>query len=323
MAHNHNHHDHSAHGSSGHGHSHSTASGHSHAPAVFDKAFAVGISLNLGFVFIEFFYGFISNSLALMADAGHNLSDVLSLALAWAATWLARRKPSKARTYGFGRSSILASLINAFLLLIAIGAIGWEAIIRFSNPVPIESGTVIWVAALGILINSATAFMFMRGKDGDINIKGAYLHMVADAAVSLGVVIAAVVLGYTGWLWIDPMISLVIVVVIAVGTFSLLKESADMALDAVPRSIDLEKVEEHLKSIPGVTAIHDLHVLPLSTTSIALTAHLVKPDGETNDKWLHEIAEGLHEEFGIDHPTIQIERGGNDEECKLAPDTVI
>lgn len=304
-------------------HNHAHRAGHSHAPAVFDKAFMVGISLNLAFVIIEFFYGYISNSLALMADAGHNLSDVLSLALAWAATWLTRRKPSKFRTYGFSRSSILASLLNAVLLLLAIGAIGWEAIIRFSNPVPVESNTVMWVAAIGIFINSATAFMFMKGKEGDINIKGAYLHMVADAAVSLGVVIAAIVMGYTSWLWIDPVISMVIVVVIAVSTYGLLKESVDMAMDAVPRSIDLEKVEKHLKSLEGVTAVHDLHVWPLSTTTTALTAHIVRPSGEITDKWIQEIAEGLHEEFGIDHPTIQIERGGTDGECKLAPDTVI
>lgn len=313
MTHSHNHTE----------HNHAHRAGHSHAPAVFDKAFIVGISLNLTFVIIEFFYGYISNSLALMADAGHNLSDVLSLALAWAATWLTRRKPSKFRTYGFSRSSILASLLNAVLLLLAIGAIGWEAIIRFSNPVPVESNIVMWVAAIGIFINSATAFMFMKGKEGDINIKGAYLHMLADAAVSLGVVIAAIVMSYTSWLWIDPVISLVIVVVIAVSTYGLLKESVDMAMDAVPRSIDLEKVEEHLKSLEGVTAVHDLHVWPLSTTTIALTAHIVRPLGEMTDEWIQEIAEGLHEEFGIDHPTIQIERGGTDGECKLAPDTVI
>lgn len=319
MTHDHNHH--SSHGSGGHTHEH--GAGHSHAPAVFDKAFAVGIGLNLAFVCVEFFYGYLANSLALMADAGHNLSDVLSLALAWAATWLTRRKPSKFRTYGFGRSSILASLTNAVLLLIAIGAIGWEAILRFMHPVEVESGTVMWVAMVGIVINSVTALFFMRGKEGDINIKGAYLHMVADAAVSLGVVIAAVILGYTGWLWLDPVISLVIVVVIAVSTFGLLKESMNMAMDAVPKSINLEEVEEHLKSLEGVTAIHDLHVWPLSTTSIALTAHVVKPDGVADDKWLLDVAKGLHEEFGIDHPTIQIERGGSDEECQLAPDTVI
>lgn len=302
-----------------HGHDH--GHGHHHGPASYNKAFAIGVALNLGFVGVEAFYGFAAHSVALLADAGHNLSDVLGLLLAWAALWATKQQPSRRWTYGFGRSSILASLTNAVVLLIAVGAIGWEAVQRFSAPEAVAEGTVMWVAAIGIVINAGTAAMFMAGSKDDLNIKGAFLHMAADAAVSLGVVIAAFVMGKTGWLWLDPAVSLAIVAVIAVGTWGLLRDSFNLALDAVPAKVDRDAVEGFLISQPGVTAVHDLHIWPLSTTSVALTAHLVQPDATVNDDALHRLSDELRTQFGIDHATIQIERG--DGECRLAPDHVV
>ncbi|HLN26027.1 MAG TPA: cation diffusion facilitator family transporter [Patescibacteria group bacterium] len=313
-------HDHSHghdHAPRAHAHDHAGGHGHHHGPATYDRAFAVGIALNLGFVGIEVFYGLLVNSLALLADAGHNFSDVVGLLLAWAAVWLTRKRPSKRRTYGFGRSTILASLVNAVVLLIGVGGIAWEAIQRLSHPQPVEGTTVMWVAAIGILVNTATAAMFMRGSKGDINIKGAFLHMAADAAVSLGVVIAAFVMSRTHWLWLDPAVSLGIVVVIAVGTWGLFRDSLDLALDAVPGAIDREAVEEYLSGLPEVTAIHDLHIWPLSTTSVALTAHLVTPGAAVNDDLLNRVSIALHDKFGIDHATVQIENGDGEQVCRL------
>lgn len=303
---------------SGHGHDHAA---HHHGPASYNRAFAIGVALNLGFVGVEAFYGIAAHSVALLADAGHNLSDVLGLLLAWAAAWMAKRQPTRRRTYGFGRSSILASLGNAIMLLVAVGAIAWEAIQRLGAPEPVAEGTVMAVAAIGIVINAATAAMFAAGAKDDLNIKGAFLHMAADAAVSLGVVVAAFLMQQTGWLWLDPVVSLVIVAVIALGTWGLLRDSIDLALDAVPTKVDRDAVQTFLESQAGVSAVHDLHIWPLSTTSVALTAHLVKPDATVDDEGLNHLAEELQARFGIDHATIQIERG--DGECLLAPDHVI
>ncbi|MDR3439149.1 cation diffusion facilitator family transporter [Telmatospirillum sp.] len=308
--------------SSDHGpHEHHHGHDHHHGPSHYDRAFATGVVLNLGFVGVEAFFGFTSHSVALLADAGHNLSDVLGLLLAWAALWATKQHPSRQWTYGYGRSSILASLVNAVVLLIAVGAIGWEAVQRFSTPEPVAEGTVMWVAAIGIVINAATAAMFMAGSKTDLNIKGAFLHMAADAGVSLGVVIAAFVMGQTGWLWLDPAVSLAIVAVIAVGTWGLLRDSFNLSLDAVPPGIDRDAVEAFLTSQSGVRAVHDLHIWPLSTTSVALTAHLVQPEAIVDDDAMCRLTETLHTRFGIDHATIQIERG--DGECRLASDHVV
>ena len=302
-----------------HGHHH----GHHHpGPGDHDRAFAVGIVLNVGFVAAEVFYGFAAHSLALLADAGHNLGDVLALLLAWAASWAGRRRPSGRWTYGFGRSTILASLVNAVLLLLAVGAIGWEAILRFSAPHEVAGITVMAVAAVGIAVNAGTAAMFMAGRKTDLNLRSAFQHMAADAAMALGVVVAALVMVRTGWLWLDPAVSLVIVVAIAAGTWQLLREAVDLALDAVPAHIDLAAVEAFLAAAPGVAAVHDLHVWPLSTTSVALTAHLVKPGAAVDDESLHGLAAELHDRFGIGHATLQVE-AGDGPECRLASPHVV
>lgn len=243
-----------------HDHDHGSARGHAHATKDFGKAFAIGITLNLAFVATEAVYGWLANSLALLADAGHNLSDVLGLVLAWGATVLVRRLPTKRRTYGLRRSSILASLINAVLLLLAVGAIAWEAIGRFRHPEPVAGGTVMAVAAVGIVINGITAWLFATGSKTDVNIRGAFLHMAADAAVSLGVVLAALAMLATGWHWLDPAVSLAIVVVITLGTWGLLRDSVNLAMDAVPAHIDPAAVEDFLANLPGVVAVHDLHI---------------------------------------------------------------
>ena len=302
-----------------HGHGHEHSHSHSHAPANFGRAFAIGIALNLGFVIVEAIYGWIAHSLALLADAGHNLSDVLGLVLAWGASILVRRIPSQRRTYGLRRSSILVSLFNAVILLFAIGAIAWEAIGRLGHPQPVASGIVMAVAAVGIAINGITAWLFAAGRTGDVNIRGAFLHMAADAAVSLGVVLAALAMRYTGWLWLDPVVSLAIVVVIAVGTWGLLRESLDLALDAVPDRIDPEQVEDWLASLPGVIAVHDLHIWGMSTTEAALTVHLVKPDARIDDALLARINKELRARFGIDHVTVQFELGDEAHPCGQAP----
>ncbi|HEV8377686.1 MAG TPA: cation diffusion facilitator family transporter [Tepidisphaeraceae bacterium] len=290
---------------------------HHHEPANYNRAFGIGIALNLGFVLIEAIFGFRAHSLALLADAGHNLSDVLGLLLAWGAIVLSRRPPTKRRTYGLRRSSILAALANAIFLLIAVGGIGWEAIQRFKAPAHVSAGTVIWVAVAGIIINSVTAILFMSGRKRDMNIEGAFLHMAADAAVSLGVVIAGVVISYTGWYWIDPVVSLIIVAVITIGTWSLLRRSVDLAMDAVPEGIDPVAVRDYLAGLPGVKAIHDLHIWGMSTTEAALTAHLVRPDAKDDDEFLTTIARELHDRFGLEHVTIQVERGSDGNSCKL------
>lgn len=309
-------HDHS-HG--GHDHQHA---GHSHAPKDFGKAFALGTALNVGFIAIEVVFGFLSNSTALLADAGHNVSDVMGLLIAWGAATLAKSPPSERYTYGYRSSSILAALFNAMFLLVAIGAIGWEAIQRLANPEPIGSVTVMIVAGIGILVNGATALLFASGRKDDINIEGAFLHMAADAAISLGVVIAGGVILLTGWLWLDPVASLLICVVIFVGTWSLLKRSTKMSLAAVPENIDTAAVRRYLSELPGVTQIHDLHIWPISTTLTALTCHLVIPGGHPGDDFLKSTAHELHERFSIEHATMQIEVSEL-MECRLAPDEVV
>ena len=309
-------HDHS------HDHSHGHAHGHSHGPASFGRAFAVGIALNLAFVAVEAVYGVIAGSMALVADAGHNLSDVLGLVIAWIASVLAARPPSSRYTYGFKSSSILAALGNAAFLLVALGAILVETVRRLIEPEPVAGGPVMIVAAIGIVINTATALMFMSGRNHDINIRGAYLHMAADAAVSAGVVVAGMLITLTGAQWIDPVTSLVIVGIIALGTWGLLKDSLKMSLHAVPPGIDEQKVRHFLTSLNGVEAVHDLHIWPMSTTETALTAHLVMPGGFPGDAFLHALAHELEHDFGIGHATVQVETIDS-HECALMSDQTV
>ncbi|HEY1710609.1 MAG TPA: cation diffusion facilitator family transporter [Rhizomicrobium sp.] len=313
MAHDH-HHDHA------HGHDHHHHHGHAHAPADFGAAFVVGITLNFAFVLFGATYGFLAHSMALLADAGHNLGDVLGLVVAWIASVLVRRAPSPRFTYGLRSSSILAALFNAVFLLITTGAIALESIQRFFRPEPVAGNTVMLVAAIGIVINAITAFMFMRGRKDDINIRGAFLHMAGDAAVSLGVVIAGFAMLETQWAWIDPAVSLLIVTVIVAGTWGLLRDSVTMTMQAVPPGIDATAIRIYLQSHPGVTAIHDLHIWPMSTTETALTCHLVMPSGYPGDAVLRTLTDQLRERFAIPHATLQIECS---EDCMLAPDHAV
>jgi cobalt-zinc-cadmium efflux system protein len=305
------HHDHD------HGHEH----GHDHAPPSNNAAFAIGVTLNLGFVVAEVVYGLSANSLALLSDAGHNLSDVFGLLIAWGAVHLGKSLPTKRRTYGMRRSSILAALVNAIVLLVAVGAITLEAVTRFGHPEPIAAGTVIWVAAAGIVVNTATALLFMAGRKSDLNIRGAFLHMAGDAAISAGVVVAGFAIQATGWQWLDPAVSIVIGVLIVWGTWGLLRESVNLAMDAVPEGVDLHAVENYLAALSGVRAVHDLHIWGMSTTEAALTVHLVMSSLPTTDKFLTGVCHELREHFGVDHATIQIEHG--DEECRQAPSHVV
>jgi cobalt-zinc-cadmium efflux system protein len=310
-------HDHAGH-DHGHAHGHSHGHGHHHAPADFGRAFAIGIVLNLGFVIAEVIYGFLANSLSLVADAGHNLSDVMSLALAWIASVLVKRLPTRRRTYGLRRSSILVSLFNAVVLLTGIGAVAWEAMQRLRHPEPVSSGVVMAVAAVGIAVNGFTAWLFVAGREHDLNIRGAFLHMASDAMISLGVVVAAFAMRSTGWLWLDPVVSLLIVIAIAWGTWSLLRESLDLALDAVPRHIEPSDVTAYLEGLPGVVAVHDLHIWGISTTDAALTVHLVKPDASIDDALLARINHDLRERFRIGHVTVQFELGDEAHPCGVA-----
>lgn len=317
--HNHHHgHEHPLDRASSHGHAH----GHAHAPPRFGRAFAVGIALNLGFVGVEAGYGFVASSMALIADALHNLGDVLGLLVAWIATVLARRLPSQTHTYGLKRGTILAALFNAVLLLMAVGAIVLEAVQRFTQPAAVASVTVMVVAALGIVINGITARLFYAGRQHDINIRGAYLHMLYDALVSLGVLMAGATIWLTGWMWLDPAVSLVVAAVILIGTWGLLKGALGMSLDAVPSGIALVDVERFIHEQPGVTAVHDLHVWPMSTTETALTCHCVMPGGHPGDAFLVALANQLRERFGIHHATVQIEIDA-DIPCALEPDNVV
>ena len=306
--HAHAHHNH-AHGASD-CHGLHNAHGHHHGPADFGSAFAIGIGLNLTFVVIEAAAGFAYGSMALVADAGHNLSDVLALVLAWFASIAARRPPSGRFTYGFKSSTILAALGNALLLAFAIGVILIETFHRLMTPQQPEGMAMVVVAGIGVGINALTAMLFMRGQE-DINIRGAYLHMAADALVSLGVVVAGVAIIFTGLWWIDPLVSLVIVAVIAWGTWGLARDSLTMGLLAAPARIDLAEVKAHLASFDGVTAVHDLHVWPMSTTETALTAHLVMPGRPASDSFLSDLADSLETRFGVGHSTLQVESGEN------------
>jgi len=316
-----------SHGDTGHGHNHSHghahthSHGHSHAPASYGRAFAIGVVLNTLFVVVEAAYGLLSGSMALVADAGHNLSDVLSLLIAWGASVMAARPASARFTYGFKSSSILAALANAGLLLVAIGAILIETLRRFVEPAPVQGMTMIVVAGIGVLINTGTALLFMGGRKHDINIRGAFLHMAADALVSVGVVIAGVLILLTGKSWIDPVTGILIVAVIAWGTWGLLKDSVKMGLLAVPEGIDDAEVRAFLTGLPGVAAVHDFHIWPMSTTETALTAHMVMPAGHPGDAFLHDLAHELEHRFRIGHPTIQVEVGERD--CALGSDAVI
>jgi len=317
MAHNHEH-GHHAHEHHSHGHH-----GHAHAPASFDRAFAIGTALNLGFVIVEAIYGYLAHSLALFADAGHNLGDVLGLVLAWGASALARRPPTKRYTYGLRGSSILAALVNAVVLLLSMGAIAWEAIRRFNDPGPVSGVTVIGVAVVGIVINTVTALMFMSGRKDDLNIRGAFLHMAADAVVSLGVVLVGIAILVTNWLWFDPVVSLIIVAVVVVGTWQLLRDSVNLALDAVPAGIEPLAVQTYLAERPGVSQVHDLHIWAMSTTETALTVHLVMPTGYPGDAFLCSVSKELQDHFGIKHSTIQVETGDAEHPCALEPDHIV
>jgi cobalt-zinc-cadmium efflux system protein len=294
-----------------HDHSHAHAHGHDHAhdhmPASFGKAFAIGIGLNLGFVVVEAIFGFAANSMALLSDAGHNLSDVLGLVIAWAGGTLAQRGSSPRFTYGLKKASILAALVNALFLLVAVGGIGAEAIRRLFHPSTTEGGVVSIVAAVGIAVNGITALLFMRGQH-DINLRGAFLHMAADALVSLAVAVAGLVILWTGQQWVDPAMSLAVAIVILWGSFGLLKESTWMSLAGVPAGIDADEVEAALAEIDGVETVHDLHIWPLSTTETALTAHLVAPHIPSTDELLQGARKMLHDRFRIEHCTLQIER---------------
>jgi cobalt-zinc-cadmium efflux system protein len=312
-AHDHVHHDH---------HDHASGAGHAHVPADFGMAFVIGIALNLGFVAIELGYGLMAHSVALLADAGHNFGDVLGLVMAWIATVLARRVPSDTHTYGLRRGTILAALANAMLLLVAVGAIAVEGVRRLFEPSAVVSSTVMAVAAAGIVINGVTAWLFAAGRKGDINLRAAFLHMAYDALVSLGVVMAAGLIMATGWIWLDPLVSLAIAGVILVGTWSLLRDSLGMSLDAVPPGLKMQEVSAFLQGWPGVTSIHDLHIWPMSTTETALTCHCLMPGGHPGDAVLGQLAHELHERFRIEHVTIQVEV---DEHvaCALEPDHIV
>lgn len=296
---------------------------HNHAAVSHNRAFAIGVALNIGFVITEVVFGKLAHSLALLADAGHNLSDVLGLLLAWGASYLAKRRPTQRRTYGLRRASILAALFNAVLLLIAVGAIAWEAIGRLVNTAPVSGGTVIVVAAVGVAVNTITALLFMSGRQHDLNIRGAFLHMAADAMVSLGVVAAGIIIGMTGWTWVDPAISLLIAAVITVGTWGLLQQSINLSMDAVPEGIELPSVRAFLAGLPGVVEVHDLHIWGMSTTETALTVHLVKADAAVDDDWLAWVGRQLHDRFKIEHATIQVESGDASQPCRLAPEDIV
>jgi cobalt-zinc-cadmium efflux system protein len=307
----HSHHPHS------HDHAHGGHHHHHGAPDNHGRAFAIAIALNTGFVAVELAYGFIADSTALIADAGHNLSDVLGLSLAWAAAILSRRLPSNRYTYGLRSTSILAALANSVLLMFISGAIALEALHRFVAPPAVGATTVMWVAGAGIIVNGASAWLFARGGSSDLNIRGAYLHMLADAAVSLAVVVVGLAMMFTGWYWLDPAISLVIVAVIVAGTWKMLEESLQLALSAVPAHIDAAAVENYLRLCPGVLDIHDLHIWGMSTTESALTVHLVMPEGYPGDDFMDDISRTLRQRFGVHHSTLQVEQGTTEHVCVL------
>lgn len=309
-SHNHTHH---------HSHPHSNGHSHAHIPANFTSAFVIGIVLNTLYVVVEFGYGVAVNSMSLIADSGHNLSDVLGLLLAWGAAWLAKRNASKKHTYGFRKSTILASLINSVLLFVAIGAITIEAVQRFFNPVSVPGSVVMIVAGIGIVINAATAMLFLRGKENDLNIKAAFIHMAADALVSAGVVVAGLGVLLTGYTFIDPLVSLVIVVILALGSWRMLKDSASLTLDGVPEAVDYNQVAAYLREVPGVISVHDLHIWAMSTTENAMTVHLVTNEVKNNNDFTALIAEHLHSHLSVHHSTIQLEINERMHDCDDTP----
>lgn len=320
----HDHHPHSHDHEPGHAHGHGHGHGHAHGPVdATSRAFAVGVTLNLVFVAVEAGFGLWSDSLSLLADAGHNFSDVLGLLAAWWAVNLSRRAPAGRYTYGLRASTIVAAFANAILLVVAVGGISWEALRRLAEPVPVGEFTMITVALVGVVINVITAVMLSRGRQDDMNMRGAYLHMVADAAVSVGVVVAGVGIILTGWLWLDPLVSLVIAVVILAGTWGLFRESLRLSLHAVPAGIDLAAVGDYLQQLPGVREVHDLHVWGMSTTETALTAHLVMAGGHPGDDFLRRVAGELEAKYRIGHPTLQIELADGASSCRFAPGDVV
>lgn len=288
---------------------------HHHAPPDYNRAFAAAVVLNIGFVIVEAVFGVLSNSLALLTDAGHNLSDVIGLLLAWGAAALARKKPSTRRTYGYSRATIIASVFSGLILMGAVGAIGWEAVNRLFTPAEPVGRTIVIVAGIGVVINTATALFFISGKDHDLNIRGAFLHMAADAGISLGVVVSGLLIMFYGFNWVDPLISLAIAAAIFFSTWGLLRDSLNLAVDAVPRAVDPEAVRAYLEGREGVSTIHDLHIWPLSTTETALTAHMVMDRFPAGDGFLAEVAEALEHRFGIHHSTIQMERADSSVPC--------
>jgi cobalt-zinc-cadmium efflux system protein len=314
---------HHGHGHRHHHHGHAHAHGHVTPGSGNARAFAIGIALNGAFVLVEAGVGLYANSVAVLADAGHNLSDVLALALAWGAQALARLPPSARYTYGLRSSTIWAALANAGILLLAVGSIAWEALGRFGAPPAVQPGWIIAIALAGVAVNGATAALFHSAKDGDLNARGAYLHMVADAAVSLGVALAGAAIIATGWLWLDPAVSLLVSVFIIYASWGLLRESLDLSLHSVPGAIRVAAVKDCLERLDGVASVHDLHVWAMSTTETALTAHLVIPEGHPGDDFLAHAAHELEHRFGICHATLQIERGDTGHPCKLAPDEVV
>lgn len=297
--------------------SHHKNHNHSATPQNFNSAFIIGIVLNVIYIVVEVVYGLLINSMALLADAGHNFSDVLGLLFAWGAAYLAKTATTEKRTYGLRKSTILAAFFNSIFLMIAVGAITIEAIRKLILPEPVQGTTIMIVAGIGFIINAITALLFMKGREKDLNIKGAFMHMAADAGVSLGVVLAGLTIFYTNWLWVDPAISLVIVLVITIGTWSLLKDSFHLSMDAVPKGINLKEVGNYLKEIDGVTEVHDLHIWAMSTTEIALTVHLVIPNDQKDDFFLKKVCGELYEKFGIEHTTIQIEKSAQSATCEM------
>lgn len=288
---------------------------HSSSSSDYGRAFVLGIGLNTLYVIVELIYGVIANSSALIADAGHNATDVFSLILAWIAIKIATKKPSKRYTYGLRKSTILASLFNGVLIIFAAGLIAWEAIEKFRHPAPVAGNIVMIVAGIGLVVNAGTALLFWKGQQGDLNIRGAFLHMAADAAVTLGVLLGGFAIRYTGEIWIDPVLSLLIVAVILYSAWGLLRDSLEIAVDAVPRNIDIDEVEAWLNQIDGVEEVHDLHIWAMSTSETSLSAHLVVPQGH-NDQFLYDIREKLHQKFNISHTTLQIEKEFDDAEYK-------
>jgi cobalt-zinc-cadmium efflux system protein len=329
----HHHHDHSDHDHSRHDRSHHDnhdhhhgdhgLGGHSHAPADFGRIFAIATLLNVALVVAQVCFGVLANSVALLADAGHNFGDVLGLLLAWAAHGIARWRPTARYTYGFRSASILAAILNSTILMVATGAIAWEAIRRLADTEDVAGVTVMIVAAVGIVVNGASAWLLMAGREHDLNVRGAFLHMLGDAAISLGVVAAGAVIYFTAWNWLDPVASLVISAFIVWGTWDLMRQSVMLSLAAVPQGVDRAKVEDYLRTLPGVSGLHDLHIWAMSTTETALTVHLVRPGAGLDDALLHEIARELERRFKIAHATLQVEAGDTEQACRLAPDHVV